>query len=78
MAALAVDQVLCDAAALVVAVARVGAAGAASFNSSFPPCACAAADAFCLVVRQRGELIWLDAFVSMKSTVIPKDEKYEC
>ncbi len=76
---LAVDQVLHDnAVALGVAVARVDTAGAASFNGTFPPCACAAADASCLVLWRRGEQIWLDAILSMNSTVLSKDDKSEC
>jgi hypothetical protein len=46
-----VDRVLRDATTLEVAIARVDAAGVASFNGIFTPCACVAADASCLVLR---------------------------
>ncbi len=78
VANLAVDRVLCDVAALVVAAAKVNASGAASLNCAFPSCACAASGTSCLALCWRGELAWLDAIVLMNSMVISKDEKSEC
>ncbi len=63
-AVLVVDHVLCDATTLVVAAARVDAAGASSFNGASPPFACVSAGASCLALQRRGEWVWLDdAFI---------------
>jgi hypothetical protein len=47
------------------------AVGLASFIADFPPCACAAGEAACRVLRQGGELVWfLDAIICMNSAVM--------
>ncbi len=64
------ERVKGDAASLVLGTLRKNNAGVASFECNFPPCACAAADATCLALWQVGELVWLDAIISMNSTVM--------
>ncbi len=47
------------------------AVGLACFEADFHPCACAAGEAACWVLRQGGELVWLlDAIVCMNSAVM--------